>query len=83
MITQREETWNCVFLRAYWPESSRLFSIWRHWWLSSVVVLQAALLNSPRQRRKGQKGTPTMKGSITPGACQQCQTLALYVLGHG
>lgn len=23
---------------------------------------QAALLNSPRQRRKGQKGTPTMKG---------------------
>ncbi|MEQ2226983.1 hypothetical protein ILYODFUR_032971, partial [Ilyodon furcidens] len=25
-------------------------------------LYKAALLNSPRQRRKGQKGTPTMKG---------------------
>lgn len=30
--------------------------------LTCLNVLQAALLNSPRQRRKGQKGTPTMKG---------------------
>uniref|UniRef100_A0A8D3DB26 Protein phosphatase 1 regulatory subunit 1A n=1 Tax=Scophthalmus maximus TaxID=52904 RepID=A0A8D3DB26_SCOMX len=29
--------------------------------ISDGDVLQAALLNSPRQRRKGQKGTPTMK----------------------
>lgn len=34
-----------------------------------VAVLQAALLNSPRQRRKGQKGTPTMKGRVTYQFC--------------
>ncbi|XP_077429573.1 protein phosphatase 1 regulatory subunit 1A-like isoform X2 [Vanacampus margaritifer] len=27
-------------------------------------LYKAALLNSPRQRRKGQKGTPTMKGDL-------------------
>lgn len=47
-----------------------------HQLMCSVVVSQAALLNSPRQRRKGQKGTPTMKGSVTYQARHQsaCDT---------
>ncbi|TDH13733.1 hypothetical protein EPR50_G00037360 [Perca flavescens] len=36
-------------------------------------LYKAALLNSPRQRRKGQKGTPTMKGR-QQGAGDECSS---------
>lgn len=49
--------------------------------ICDVDVLQAALLNSPRQRRKGQKGTPTMKGSGSH-IISQCVMLAFYVPTH-
>lgn len=48
----------------------------------NVYVLQAALLNSPRQRRKGQKGTPTMKGRVTYQSCLLNVMLAFIALVH-
>ena len=38
--------------------------------MNSSISAQAALLNSPRQRRKGPKGTPTMKG-ISVNVCKR------------
>lgn len=46
-----------------------LFVLSLHYWNTVYYFLQAALLNSPRQRRKGQKGTPTMKGSVSNQSC--------------
>lgn len=51
--------------------------------MCNADILQAALLNSPRQRRKGQKGTPTMKGDLLfPIDATVNVMLAFYVLSQ-